>query len=134
MAVSTDRAAVRGSSRPDWVQNRGKSRPLGARRASRRGPVTRAASRGLAPREDGIPLGAYAAFVARIDGIAEATNPVTNVALWRLATDVSGLRLDVWVRKDRCPALPAVGSYATGNLWLAADVVMVEAAGPGYIR
>lgn len=88
----------------------------------------------LAPREDGMPTSSYATVVGRITTVDEMTNPVTNLALWRLRLDVSGLPLTVLVRKDRCPALPTAGSYANGNLWLVGDLVADVTARPDYIR
>lgn len=88
----------------------------------------------LAPREDGLPTSSYSTFLGRIEAVAESVNPVTNVALWKLSVDVSGLRVVVLVRKDHCPALPAVGSFASGNLWLVADLTPGEGRAADYIR
>ena len=86
------------------------------------------------PREDGVPLSPYARFIGRIEESRETTNPFSKVALWKIRLNISGISLDVLVRKDQCPGLPEAGSFLSGNAWLVADVERPEVSRPGYIR
>src|SRR5439155_11954710 len=85
-------------------------------------------------REDGLPLSPYARFLGRIEAVHDITNPILSVPLWLMRLSVSGLGLDVLVRKDRCSGLPTAGHFLSGNAWLVADVTGGEPTQAGYIR
>jgi hypothetical protein len=91
----------------------------------------------LAPLEatpEGIPLGPYANVLGRIVSIAELMNPVGNTPMWRLGLDVSGFRIDVLVRKDRCDGHPETGHYFSGSCWLVGSLEAAARADASYIR
>ena len=101
-------------------------------RASR--PETKDFLAPLNPSPEGLPVNAYANYLGRILSVRDLVNPYKNIRLLRILLDITGFRLEVIVREDRCDGVPEVGHFLHGAVWLIADF---EAGGPStteYIR
>jgi len=84
--------------------------------------------------ELGVPTVPYANLLGRIVSVEELGNALRGTPLWRLELDITGLRLPLLVRKDRCEGMPEVGHHASASVWLVAEVEAEEHTPPGYIR
>ena len=88
----------------------------------------------MEPTPEGTPQNPYANFLGRVASLRELVNPLTRVPLWGVGLDITGFRLEVVVRKDRCDGMPQVGQYLTGSVWLLADLEAPKSTPSPYIR
>jgi len=89
----------------------------------------------LAPRDpgpEGLPSGPLASFVGRILEREELVNPFKDIPFWRVTLDISGFRLGVLVRKDKCDGLPDPGHFLSGSLWLLARLTPLRRQASAY--
>ena len=101
-------------------------------RASR--PETKDFLAPVNPSPEGLPFSAYANYLGKILSMRDLVNPYRNTPFWLILLDITGFRLEVLVRKDRCDGVPEVGQFIHGTVWLVADLELGGPSATEYIR